>query len=90
MRSRNKASTPSKQAATPSKAGSVVLPLEDIKVCIADALTQLFGDMKIVSALVDKMAGTASQAKSTNAVVAAINTHSKEFIAAAKDAGKEA
>ncbi|CAM9401031.1 unnamed protein product [Ectocarpus sp. 4 AP-2014] len=60
MRSRNKASTPSKQAATPSKqaatpskAGSVVLPLEDIKVCIADALTQLFGDKKIVSALVD-------------------------------------
>ncbi|CAN0541530.1 unnamed protein product, partial [Ectocarpus sp. 12 AP-2014] len=90
MRPRNKASTPSKQAATPSKTGSVVLPLEDIKVCIADALTQLFGDKKIVSALVDKMAGTASQAKATNAVVAAINTNSKEFIAAAKDAGKEA
>lgn len=90
MRTRNMASTPSKQAATPSKGGPVVLPLEDIKVCIADAFTQLFADKKIVGSLVTKMAGTASQAKATSAVVAAINSNSKEFIAAAKNAGKEA
>ncbi|CBJ33710.1 hypothetical protein Esi_0568_0003 [Ectocarpus siliculosus] len=91
MRLRNKSSsTPSKQTATPSKAGSVVLPLEEIKVCIADALTHVFGDKKIVGTLVDKMAGTASQAKAMRAVVTAINANSSEFITAAKEAGKEA
>ncbi|CBJ27109.1 hypothetical protein Esi_0055_0073 [Ectocarpus siliculosus] len=91
MRLRNKSSsTPSKQAATPSKAGSVVLPLEEIKFCIADALTHAFGDKKIVGTLVDKMAGTASQAKAMSAVMTAITANSREFITAAKEAGKEA
>ncbi|CAM9992679.1 unnamed protein product, partial [Ectocarpus fasciculatus] len=90
MRTRSKAPSPSKHAATPSKGESVVLPLQDIKVCIADALTQLFDDRKIVGDLVARMAGHATEANAKRAVVAAINSNSKDFIAAAKNAGKEA